>query len=232
MILIKTKQETLLKPLQMVTGIVENRTTLPILSNVLIKNEDDKITFLTTDLEIQIKSTIMDTTLSDAEKFTLTVSAKKFQDILRSFPVDTEIALVKKAVEISCIGQIEVMKAMHPKMSETEIQGVHEFVFKKYGAEYEGYPSIVGAGNNGCILHYIENVKEESLASDLTHDIFIKVYMKLSSYKGNSKFSTWLFRIANNLASNSRRSKGRRKEVSMAGSESGALGPRRGQHDG
>eukprot|EP01089_Gocevia_fonbrunei_P017060 TRINITY_DN5442_c0_g2_i1.p1 TRINITY_DN5442_c0_g2~~TRINITY_DN5442_c0_g2_i1.p1 ORF type:complete len:233 (+),score=42.93 TRINITY_DN5442_c0_g2_i1:495-1193(+) len=44
-------------------------------------------------------------------------------------------------------------------MSEMEIQGVHEFVYKKYGAEYEGYPSIVGGGNNGCILHYIENNK-------------------------------------------------------------------------
>ena len=48
---------------------------------------------------------------------------------------------------------------MHPGMSETEVQGVHEFVYKKYGAEYEGYPSIVGAGNNGCILHYVENNK-------------------------------------------------------------------------
>ena len=95
MIIIKTKQETLLKPLQMVTGIVENRTTLPILSNVLIKNIDNEITFLTTDLEIQIKSTIIETTLSDAEKFTLTVSAKKLQDILRSFPADAEVALVK-----------------------------------------------------------------------------------------------------------------------------------------
>ncbi|MEN8880580.1 MAG: M24B family metallopeptidase, partial [Polaribacter sp.] len=60
---------------------------------------------------------------------------------------------------ISAVGQIEVMKAMKPHMSETELQGIHEFVYKKYGAEYEGYPSIVGAGNNGCILHYIENNK-------------------------------------------------------------------------
>ena len=78
---------------------------------------------------------------------------------LRENKTKEELVLLKKAVEISCIGQIEVMKAMHPKMSETEIQGIHEFVFKKYGAEYEGYPSIVGAGNNGCILHYIDNVK-------------------------------------------------------------------------
>jgi Xaa-Pro aminopeptidase len=78
---------------------------------------------------------------------------------LREVKTEEEINLLRKAVDISCIGQREVMKAMHPKMSETEIQGIHEFVFKKYGAEFEGYPSIVGAGHNGCILHYINNDK-------------------------------------------------------------------------
>lgn len=80
---------------------------------------------------------------------------------LRETKTPEEMKLLKKAVEISAVGQIEVMKAMHPNMSETEIQGVHEYVYKKYGAEYEGYPSIVGGGNNGCILHYIENNKME-----------------------------------------------------------------------
>ena len=80
---------------------------------------------------------------------------------LRETKTPEEMKLLKKAIEISAVGQIEVMKAMHPNMSETEIQGVHEYVYKKYGAEYEGYPSIVGGGNNGCILHYIENNKTE-----------------------------------------------------------------------
>lgn len=80
---------------------------------------------------------------------------------LRGIKTEEELKLIRKAVNISTVGQIEVMKAMHPGMSETEIQGIHEFVFKKYGSEYEGYPSIVGAGNNGCILHYIENNKPE-----------------------------------------------------------------------
>ncbi|WP_289062267.1 aminopeptidase P N-terminal domain-containing protein [uncultured Zobellia sp.] len=78
---------------------------------------------------------------------------------LRETKLPEEMVLLKKAIEISAVGQVEVMKAMHPNMSETEIQGVHEYVYKKYGAEYEGYPSIVGGGNNGCILHYIENNK-------------------------------------------------------------------------
>jgi Xaa-Pro aminopeptidase len=78
---------------------------------------------------------------------------------LREIKTADELVLLKKAVRISAMGQREIMKAMHPGMSETEVQGVHEYIYKKYGSEYEGYPSIVGAGNNGCVLHYIENSK-------------------------------------------------------------------------
>ena len=76
---------------------------------------------------------------------------------LREVKAPFELKQLKRAIEISAIGQVEVMKALHPGMSEREVQGIHEYVFKKYGAAYEGYPSIVGAGNNACVLHYIEN---------------------------------------------------------------------------
>jgi Xaa-Pro aminopeptidase len=78
---------------------------------------------------------------------------------LRISKTKEEIALIKKAVKISCAAQVEVLKALKPGMSEHEIQGIHEFIFKKYQAEDVGYPSIVGAGHNGCILHYEENYK-------------------------------------------------------------------------
>jgi len=102
------------------------------------------------------------------QKIALKLDAKTTIDIhflsnnlatLREIKTSEELVLLTKAIRISAIGQVEVMKAMKPHMSETELQGIHEFVYKKYGAEYEGYPSIVGAGNNGCILHYIENSK-------------------------------------------------------------------------
>tara|TARA_A100001011_G_scaffold30112_1_gene29112 strand:- start:2307 stop:3917 length:1611 start_codon:yes stop_codon:yes gene_type:complete len=80
---------------------------------------------------------------------------------MREIKSDEEIELIKKAVAISVIGQNEVMKAIHSDMSEREIQGIHEFVYRKYGAADEGYPSIVGAGENSCVLHYIENEKKE-----------------------------------------------------------------------
>ena len=78
---------------------------------------------------------------------------------LREIKTPEEMDLIRKAVEISCRGQNEVMKAVHPGMSELEIQGLHEYVHKKYGAEEVGYGSIVGAGANGCVLHYMENSK-------------------------------------------------------------------------
>lgn len=90
----------------------------------------------------------------------------RFMAELRQVKTEEEMKLLKKAVRISAQGQREIMKAMHPGMSETEVQGIHEYVYKKYGSEYEGYPSIVGAGANGCVLHYIENSKTK-LDNDL-----------------------------------------------------------------
>ncbi|WP_196892780.1 aminopeptidase P family protein [Aureivirga marina] len=86
-------------------------------------------------------------------------SLNRIMDDLRGIKQKEELRLLKKAIEISAIGQIEVMKAIHPNMTEREVQGIHEFIYKKYGSEYEGYPSIVGAGHNGCVLHYIANNK-------------------------------------------------------------------------
>jgi Xaa-Pro aminopeptidase len=85
---------------------------------------------------------------------------KRIMAELREIKTEEEVALIKKAVRISAQGQREVMKALHPKMTEREVQGIHQFVFKKYGAAHEGYPSIVGAGHNGCVLHYITNDKK------------------------------------------------------------------------
>lgn len=78
---------------------------------------------------------------------------------LREVKTGEEMALLRKAVEISCMGQNEVMRTLRADMSELEIQGLHEYIHKKYGAESVGYGSIIGAGENGCILHYMENTK-------------------------------------------------------------------------
>ena len=54
MLILQADRDSLLKPLQAVTGIVERRHTLPILSNVLLESKDGQTKLLATDLEIQI----------------------------------------------------------------------------------------------------------------------------------------------------------------------------------
>jgi Xaa-Pro aminopeptidase len=90
---------------------------------------------------------------------------------LREIKTPEEMGLIRKAVEISCLAQNEVIKAVRPDMSEMEVQGLHEYVHKKYGAEAVGYGSIIGSGENGCILHYIENTKTRIGNSLLLMDV-------------------------------------------------------------
>jgi len=93
MLLYKGSRDNILNPLQSVCGIVEKRHTLPILSNVLIEKEGEQLTLLATDIEIQIKTS---TTSGDAvgtESVSLTVAARKLQDILRSLPETSEVSL-------------------------------------------------------------------------------------------------------------------------------------------
>ncbi|MGH8762809.1 MAG: DNA polymerase III subunit beta [Nitrosospira sp.] len=90
--LIEADKDTLLKPLQTVTGIVERRHTLPILSNVLIERKDAEISFIATDLEIQITTSVQDIT-GVSEGHSVTVAAKKLQDILRALPDKVQVTL-------------------------------------------------------------------------------------------------------------------------------------------
>ena len=112
----------------------------------------------TDDLYDLIKQVRIKAALTDEKNARM--DAKAFQSItskLREVKTPEELYLLRKAVEISCMAHNEVMKSLKPDMSELEIQGLHEYVHKRYGSEEVGYGSIVGAGENGCILHYIEN---------------------------------------------------------------------------
>lgn len=90
MLILQAERDSLLKPLQAVTGIVERRHTLPILSNVLLEKQQNQTNFLATDLEIQINTVGPE---SDAEDFRITTNAKKLQDILRALPDGAMVSL-------------------------------------------------------------------------------------------------------------------------------------------
>ncbi len=90
-----TSKQTILKPLQIIIGIVEKKQTLPILSNVLIEKEMNQIRFTATDLEIQITTTIALETSNDVTE-AITVAGKKLQEILRILPDQNEISIELK----------------------------------------------------------------------------------------------------------------------------------------
>jgi DNA polymerase-3 subunit beta len=94
MVKIKATNQALLAPLQHVTGIVERRHTLPILSNVLIQAHAGTVDFIATDLEVQI--TAKATLDGNGAEGSVTVGARKLYDILRSLPEDAEVALDAK----------------------------------------------------------------------------------------------------------------------------------------
>lgn len=85
---IKINRDTLLKPLSSVSGIVERRHTLPILSNLLLEAKDEKIVLTATDLEMQISLSVH---TAIGGELSTTISAKKLLDICRALPENTEI---------------------------------------------------------------------------------------------------------------------------------------------
>jgi len=67
----------------------------------------------------------------------------------------------------------------------------------------------------GILFHLVGNLQE---AEDLCQEVFLRIYKARKGYRPRSKFSTWLFTIANNLALNHLRSRGRSPDLPMAGS--------------
>jgi RNA polymerase sigma-70 factor (ECF subfamily) len=87
------------------------------------------------------------------------------------------------------------------------------------------FSQLVSAYQDRLIAIFYHIVGSQEAAEDLAQDVFLRIYRARHGYEPTARFSTWLFRIANNLASNSRRDQGRRKEVALT-TDSGPLGTR------
>lgn len=84
-------REEIIKPLQLVAGIVEKRQTLPILSNILLRTSHNRLSIVATDLEIEL---LMHIPLQQsATAGDITVPAKKLVDICRCLPDDALIEM-------------------------------------------------------------------------------------------------------------------------------------------
>jgi RNA polymerase sigma-70 factor (ECF subfamily) len=84
-------------------------------------------------------------------------------------------------------------KAEAYKLTDSEV--VELIVSTKQSGHYEVlYDRYAQKVYNKCLSF----VKDKALAEDLTHDIFLKVYLKLSTFSNKSQFGTWLYSISYN----------------------------------
>lgn len=92
-------REELLKPLQLVSGVVERRQTLPVLANVLLVLEGDKLSITGTDLEVEIVARIQLEQMGESGE--ITIPAKKFVDICRSLPEGAQIQILESDEKVT-----------------------------------------------------------------------------------------------------------------------------------
>lgn len=79
---------------------------------------------------------------------------------MRLIKSSAEIAVIERACDISAAAHTRVMQMVKPGMYEYELEAELLRTFMAAGSRWPAYPSIVGAGENACILHYTQNDAE------------------------------------------------------------------------
>ncbi|GAB4153910.1 MAG: sigma-70 family RNA polymerase sigma factor [Planctomycetaceae bacterium] len=109
-----------------------------------------------------------------------------------------------------------------PYVSDPDVQ----LMLRAKGGDDAAFEQLVMNYQKRLVGIFYHLVRDQEAAEDLAQEAFLRIYRAREGYRPTAKFSTWLFRIASNLASNKRRSWGRRKEVSLNLQDSGGLGVR------
>ncbi|WP_426817519.1 Xaa-Pro aminopeptidase [Winslowiella sp. 2C04] len=76
---------------------------------------------------------------------------------MRLFKAPEELEILRQAGKISALAHTRAMEKCRPGMYEYQLEGEIHHEFSRHGARFPAYNTIVGGGENGCILHYTEN---------------------------------------------------------------------------
>lgn len=101
-----------------------------------------------------------------------------------------------------------------------------QLMLRVKGGDIAAYEQLVKNYRDRLIGIFTHLLHDQDMAEDLAQDVFVKIYQSRERYQPTAKFSTWLYRIANNLASNTRRNRGRRKEVPLEVRDTGPISSR------
>jgi len=166
-------REQLLSPLQQIVSVIEKRQTMPILSNVLVVVNEDDLVLTGTDLEIQLIAKI---NLDTSEPGQITVPARKFLDIIRLLPNESEIKIELKEDKVkvtsgrSRFSLTTLAADNYPEFSESELE--NQFLINAGQFKKALDKTVFCMANqdiryylNGLLLH-ISNSKLKLVASD------------------------------------------------------------------
>lgn len=120
----------------------------------------------------------------------------------------------------SAVVTTEIMNS--PYLRDPDVQ----LMLRAKAGDEGAFTELVAAYQDRIVGIFCHLLGNQEAAEDLAQEVFLRIYRSRDKYEPKAKFSTWLFRIANNLASNSRRNKGRRREVTLNPQDSGPLGMR------
>jgi RNA polymerase sigma factor (sigma-70 family) len=94
-------------------------------------------------------------------------------------------------------------------------QNETELIYKLQQGEQQAFKSVVDLYQDMVYNTIISIVQNEADAEDITQEVFVQVYQSVSSFKGESKFSTWLYRISITKALDNEKRKRRKKRFAF-----------------
>ena len=106
---------------------------------------------------LTVMAKLVDSLISSTQKPIANRTTLSIMQKLRGVKQPEEIVIMEKVAAMSVQGHNEVMKSIKPGMTEYQAQAIMEYMFKKNGSEFVGYPSINGSAENTCTLHYESN---------------------------------------------------------------------------
>lgn len=126
-------RDALLKPLNLVAGVVERRQTLPILANVLMVLEGDRLSLTGTDLEVELVGRVQLQTAGESGE--VTVPARKLVDICKSLPESSDIVFSVKDSKVTVkSGRSRFTLSTLPAREFPNVEdsmGTHQFAIKQ-----------------------------------------------------------------------------------------------------
>jgi RNA polymerase sigma-70 factor (ECF subfamily) len=107
-------------------------------------------------------------------------------------------------------------------LSDPDVQ----LMLKAASGDQSAFEQLVTRYQDRLVGFFFHLLHDRTVAEDLAQEAFLRVYRSRERYEPTARFSTWLFRIAHNLASNQKRGKARRREIPLAsGSDAHNLRP-------